>query len=341
MPPLFSSLNGSLRGLHTDKLLPWILKDRGVPRSYAWKELWSGVAVDKLTDLIARASADQQITLFEAQPMGPEGLLDRVSWNPATPISYELQTFGLEAMIPSVYNTAADAIWDFAERQGAFVVDRVNLRLEYAAVVQTLRNAALMTFNTTLVAAQQWSNRGSPDSYPIDDVMTWVRFVREEANRPIARVYMTAPTWQEAAQHPTTLARRDVTAWGVLTTERLEEICRLDKGTIYVDDYGIYKAPGLSGVGAKRYFGGPDVMVLTGGGPTRGDFSFGHLYYLGGSGEDPLVVLRYPEYRVARFAEVVQVTSFAHFLVEEPTAAFVAFNAVNPALTRFRSMLSA
>lgn len=341
MPPLFSSLNGSLQGLHTDKLLPWILKDRGVPRTYAWKDMWSGAGVDKMTDLIAQASADQAITLYEAQPMGPEGLLDRVSWNPAQPIRYELQTFGLEAMIPNVYNTAADAIWDFAQRQGAFVVDRVNLRLEYAATVQTLRNAALMTFNTTLLAAQQWSNRSSPDSYPIDDLLTWVRYVREEANRPIAKISMTAPTWQECAQHPTTQARRDVTAWGVLTTEKLEEILRVDKGTIRVDDFGIYKAPGLSGVGSKRYFGGPDVVVLTGGAPTTGDYTFGHMYYLGGSGDDPLVVLRYPEYRTARGAEVVQVTSFVHFLVETPTAAFLALNVVNPALARFRSMLSA
>jgi hypothetical protein len=54
-----------------------------------------------------------------------------------------------------------------------------------------------------------------------------------------------------------------------------------------------------------------------------------------------MVVLRYPEYRTARGAEVVQVTSFVHFLVETPTAAFLALNVVNPALARFRSMLSA
>jgi hypothetical protein len=65
------------------------------------------------------------------------------------------------------------------------------------------------------------------------------------------------------------------------------------------------------------------------------------MYYFGGSEDEPIVTLRYPEFRHARFAEVVQTTAFVHFMIEEPTAAFVAFNVVNPAEARFRGMLSA
>lgn len=340
MPVLFQTVKGAAQGLHVDKLLPQILKDRGSPNKFAHSELWSGVGVDKLTDLIARIDNDNSIELYDAQPMGAEGLLERASFNVRQPISYELQTFGLEALIPNVTKDAADEIFDYAQRQGAYVYDRIRLRLEYAAIPQTLRNAAVMTFNTTVLTPQQWSNRTSPDSNPIDDLLTWVRFVREESNRPIRKIYMTSPVWQELIQHPSTLARADVTSWRMITPKILEELLNVEPGTLYIDEYGIYKAPGLSGLGSKRYFGGPDVLILTGDPPSRSDNTFGHMYFLGGSEDEPIVVLRYPEFRTARFAEVVQVTSFVHFLVEEPTAAFVAFNVVNPALARFRSMLS-
>lgn len=340
MPVLYQTLKGSSRGLHTDKLLTQILKSRGVPRDYAWKNIWSGIPVDKMTDLIARIDPDNEIALYDAMPMGAEGLLERASFNVLQPISYELQTFGMEAMIPSVYRTAADDIFDFSQRQGAYIIDRLNLRLEYAAIVQTLRNSAVMTFNTTVPAAQRWSNRGSPDSNPIADLKAWVRFVREESNREIQNIYLTAPVWDEIAQHPVVLGRADVTTWREITPEVLEKLLRLPAGTIKVDNFGIYKAPGSSGLGAKRYFGGPDVVITTGGGPSRSDNTFGHMYYLGGSGDDPIVTMRYPEFRSARFAEVVQSTVFCHFLVESPTSAFVAFNVVDPTLSRYRSMLS-
>lgn len=340
MPVLFQTVKGAARGLHVDKLLPMILKDRGSPNKFAHSELFIGVGVEKLTDLIARIDNDNSITLFQGQPMGAEGLLERVSFNVRQPISYELQTFGLEAMIPNVTAEAADDIFDFAQRQGAYVYDRIRLRLEYAAIPQTLRNAAVMTFNTTVGTAQQWSNRTSPDSNPLDDLLTWTRFVREESNRPIRKIYLTSPVWQELIQHPTTIGRMDVTTIRQITPKLLEEFLHVDPGTIYIDEYGIYKAPGQSGLGSKRYFGGPDVIILTGEGPNRSDNSFGHMYYLGGSEDEPIVVLRYPEFRVARFAEIVQATSFVHFLVEEPTSAFLALNVVNPALARFRGMLS-
>lgn len=340
MPALTHSVKGGDDGLHVDKLLPYILKDRGSPNKFAHSTLFFGVAVDKMTDLIARIDNDNSITLYNAQPAGPDGLMDRVSFNVRKPISYELQVFGLEALIPNVTTTASDAIFDFAARQGAYVFDRIRLRLEYAALPQTLRNAAVMTFNFTVPPAQQWSNRTSPASNPIDDLLTWVRFVREESNRPIYKIYMTSPVWQELAQHPVTISRADVTTWRMITPKIVEELLDVEPGTIMIDHYGIYKAPGLLGLGSKRYFGGPDLIILTGEPPSRSDNSFGHMYFFGGAEDEPIVTLRYPEFRVARFAEVVQTTAFVHFFVEEPTAAFVAFNVVNPAEARFRGMLS-
>lgn len=331
---------GQDRGLHVDRLLAQILKERGSPGEFHYNKIFGAVPVDKLSDLIGRINPDNQITLHEAQPMGVEGLLDRVGFSLDAPLRYELQTFGLEAVIPTLTADTADDIFDFAQRQGAFVSDRIRMRLEYAAIVQTLRSPGTMTFNYAQLPTQRWSARTSPDSYPIEDILTWTLYVRQESNRPIHRLYMTEPVWLEFQQHPTTLARRDVTTWGVATVEVLEKVARLAPGTILVDQYGIYKAPSLTGLGSKRYFGGPDVIITTGGAPSRSDNAFGHMYHLGGSSDDPSVTLRYPEYRVPRFADIIQVTALVHFLVEEARSAFLALGVVDAALAKYRSMLS-
>ena len=340
MAVLSQSIKGSDQGLHVDKLIPYLLKDRGYQAKYAHSELFHGVPVDKMSDLIARISNDRTLELLNAQPASQDSYLDRTSFNVASPIRYECQMFGLEAVIPNVTAQGADAIFDYAARQGQIVYEKIRMRLEYAAIVQTLRNPVQMTFNFSVPAAQQWSNRTSPASNPIDDLLTWVRYVREESNREIFKIYMTQPVWQELVQHPQTIARADVTSWRMITPKLLEELLDVPAGTLHIDR-GIYNAPGQTGLGAKRYFGGPDLLILTGALPSRSDNSFGHMYFFGGSEDEPIVTLRYPEYRTARFAEIVQSTAFCQFLIEEPTSAFVAFNVVNPAEARFRGMLSA
>lgn len=339
MAGLFQTLRGSEQGLHVDRLIDNMLKSRGVPRDFIYTKAFHGVPVEKMTDLIARINPENDLRLYEARPAGADGLLERVSFNVTSPLSYELQVFGLESVIPSVATGATDAIFDYAERQGAYPVDRLRFRLEYAGTVQTLRNAAIMTQNTTLTALQKWSNRGSPDSNPVDDLMTWVRFVREQSGREISFIGMAVPVWQEVVQHPTTLARADVTSWRMLTPEILEKILDVPAGTVYVDKTGIYQAPGTTAITGKRYFLGPDVVILASGPPSRADYSFGHMYFLGGSGDEPIVTLRYPEWRIPRFGEVVQTSAFVHFLAEAPEAAFVAFSVVDPSLARFNGIL--
>jgi hypothetical protein len=339
MAGLFQTLRGSEQGLHVDKLLDNMLKSRGVPRDFIYNKAFYGVSVSKMTDLIAKINPENDLRLYEARPQGIDGLMERVSFNVAAPLSYELQVFGLESLISNISATASDPIFDFVERQGRYPIDRLRFRLEYAATVQTLRNASVMTQNTTLAAAQKWSNRGSPDSNPIDDLLTWVRYVREQSMREISMIVMAAPVWQEIVQHPTTQNRADVTTWRNLTPETLEKLLDVPAGTVYVDKTGLYQAPGTTANTGKRYFMGPDVVILASGPASRADYSFGHMYYLGGAAEDPIVTMRYPEYRVARGGEVVQTSALVHFLVEAAEAAFVAFSVVDPTLARFNNAL--
>ena len=153
-------------------------------------------------------------------------------------------------MIPNVTAKGADAIFDYAARQGP---DRVRKDPHAPGVrrdQQTLRNPVQMTFNFSVPAAQQWSNRTSPASNPIDDLLTWVRYVREESNREILQNLHDQPVWQELVQHPQTIARADVTSWRMITPKLLEELLDVPAGTLHIDR-GIYNAPGANGSGCQ------------------------------------------------------------------------------------------
>ena len=111
-------------------------------------------------------------------------------------------------------------------RQGQIVYEKIRMRLEYAAIVQTLRNPVQMTFNFSVPAARSGATERHRQSNPIDDLLTWVRYVREESNREIFKIYMTQPVWQELVQHPQTIARADVTSWRMITPEAVGRVAR-------------------------------------------------------------------------------------------------------------------
>ena len=91
----FAEHQGSDQGLHVDKLIPYLLKDRGYQTQVRAQRAFHGVPVDKMSDLIARISNDRTLELLNAQPASQDSYLDRTSFNVASPIRYECQMFGL------------------------------------------------------------------------------------------------------------------------------------------------------------------------------------------------------------------------------------------------------
>ena len=169
------------------------------------------------------------------------------------------------------------------------------MRLEYAAIVQTLRNPVQMTFNFSVPAAQQWSNRTSPANNPIDDLLTWVRYVREESNREIFKIYMmTQPVWRELVQHPQTIARADVTSWRMITPEAVGRAARrASRNAAHRSRH--LQCSGANGSGCQALLWRPGSADSDGERRRAGsDNSFGHMYFFGGGEDEPIVTLRYP-----------------------------------------------
>lgn len=336
---MFQILTGLQQGFHVDALLSNLLKDRGIPRDFSFPRLFPGVAVTKLSDLIGKIDVANELQLFDGS-VGYDGLAEQVSVNVAAPLRYQLQEFGFEAVIRNLAKQATDDIFDYAARQGQYPYDRMRMRIEYACVNQTARLASnFPTSNETLSTLRKWSNYGSLDSNPINDLLTWCTFTREESGRDIAGIFMSYPVWRTMQLHPTTLARMDTTGVRILTKKILAEILEVPEDVIFISRNGIYNAAKRGQPKSLKYFWGSDVFVCAAEEPSRNEYGFGHLFYFGGAGDDPIMAFRYPKYEVLMGGEVVQVASLIHPLVEVPEAAYLAKSVVDTTLSIYGGKL--
>lgn len=332
-------LSGLQKGLHTDALLSQLLKDRGVPRDYSYTHIMPPVAVSKVSDLVGSIDVGNELQLYDGT-VGRDGLAERVAFNVGAQLRYVLQEFGFEALIRNFAKQMSDDIFDYAARQGQYPYDRMRMRIEYGVVNQTCRVAGnFPASNETLSAARKWSNYGSADSNPINDLLVWCTFVREESGREISGVFMSYPVWRTLQLHPTTLARLDVTGNRVMTKKILSEILEVPEDKIYISRNGLYNAARRGRPKSLKYFWGSDVFVCAAEDPSRNEYGFGHLYHFGASGEDPILSFRYPEYRALGGGEVVQVAALIHPLVEVPEAAYLAKSVVDTSLTIYGGKL--
>lgn len=332
-------LTGLQKGLHTDALLGQLLKDRGVPRDFSYPHIMPAVGVTKLTDLVGSIDVANQLQLFDGG-VGHDGLPERVSFNVGAQLRYVLQEFGFEALIRNFAKQMSDDIFEYSARQGQYPYDRMKMRIEFGVVNQTCRVASnFPTSNETLAAPRKWSAYGSADSNPLNDLITWCTFVREESGREISGVFMSYPVWRTMQLHPATLARMDVTGNRVLTKKILAEILEIPEDKIYVSRNGLYNAARRGKAKSLKYFWGSDVFVCAAEEPSRNEYGFGHLYHYGGSGDDPILAFRYPEYRALGGGEVVQVAALIHPLVEVPEAAYLAKAVVDTSLSIYGGKL--
>lgn len=334
------ALSGATRGLHVDQLLTQLLKDRGVTRRLSYPKLFPGIPVSKLSDLVAQIDTANQLQLYDGI-VGDDGLAEQVSFNIGAPLRYYLIELAFEGVIRNISKMASDEIFDYAARQAQYPYDRMRLRLEFACVNQTCRVAGnFPNTNETLPNARKWSNYGSIASNPIRDLLTWCRIVRENSGRPISGIYMTMPVWNTVQLHPAVLGRMDVTTTRVLTKQMLADILNVDPAVIFIaEEDGLYHAGKRGEALNLKYFWGSDVFVCSAAEPSREDNSFGHMFYLGNPGDEIISAYRYPRYNTPRGAEVVQVSSLVHPLIEKADAAFLGKSVVDTTLSIYNGRL--
>ena len=333
-------LSGSARGLHTDALLTGVLKDRGVSRRLTYPKLFPAVPVSKMSDLIGRIDTANQLQLYDGI-VGEDGVAERVAFNVASPLRYVLVELAFESVIRNVTKMASDEIFDYAARQAQYPYDRMRLRLEFACVNQTARVAAnFPNTNETLPLARKWSNYGSVDSNPLRDLVTWCRIVRENSQRPIGGIFLSQPVWDTMLFHPTVMGRMDVTTTRLMTKKMLAEILNVEEDVIHiVAEDGLYNAAKRGAPLSLKYFWGSDVFVCASQEPSREDNSFGHLFHLGSAGDEVISAYRYPKWDTPRGAEVVQVSSLVHPLIEDGDLAYLGKGVVDTSLSIYNGRL--
>lgn len=281
------------------------------------------------SDYIRTIDKSQMLRLYDLE-MAPNSIAPTVSFKPGSNLQYNCTPFGARAAVNQYDVANADAALQFEMRATKQALLSVGVRMEYLAVISTLRSASVMTNNRTLAAPQYWDNYGSADSDPIADLIPAVSLVRVRSGKPSGKVLVAMHqfVWDRVRQHPNVIARCLYSgAPGALITK---EIFASVIGLNSADDLVITSAHFTSskeGASTTTYssFIGPDVIVGFSDDGGLDDQALGHEFAFNGLvGDDPFFVRKYRvEQEGMMGQDYVQVGVSADYKVTNVDAGFL------------------
>lgn len=124
--------------------------------------------VEHLSDFIVKWSKANVLRLDELAMSAPDDALPaEVELVMSADDQYQCRVYAVRAPDKVITKRNADPALDYDVERAVLVRQRLDQRLEYLRVNQTLRATSVMTNNTTLTAAQRWDNLTSADSTPV------------------------------------------------------------------------------------------------------------------------------------------------------------------------------
>jgi hypothetical protein len=124
--------------------------------------------VEHLSDFILNWNKGNILRLDELAMSAPDDALPaEVELILDADDSYACKVYAVRSPDKVITKRNADPAMDYDVERALMCRQRLDVRLEYLRVNQTLRSAAVLTNNTTLSAAQRWDNLTSADSLPV------------------------------------------------------------------------------------------------------------------------------------------------------------------------------
>lgn len=300
--------------------------------------------VDKLSNQMRQISRQNMLRLFEGKT-GFGGKIHRVQFQTDATLSYNCEMFAFEAVIDESEAKAADSELAYEMQQMEQPLISMNLRMEYLAIKDSLRNTAKLTKNTTLNPNQLWSNFSSSSSDPIADLIAACMKVRSQTQRKANRLGIDHMVWGKTVQHPNVIERvkfQTGRTGAMLTPEILEDILSpwLEKGSI--DIYaGRYNSAAEGEAETLKSFLGSDVVVAYVDNPGMMSWGLGYEFAWNAASDanDPLIVFQYPSYEAPLGANVLRAVTAVDYNVTQPASAFLIKGVVDTTLSDFNSEL--
>ena len=294
---------------------------------YIRGEFFPRKVVPHNSDYIRGIDKGQMLRLYDLT-MSTNGIAPSVSVGISANQQYNCKPFAARASI-SAYDTAnADAALQFPMRATKQALISVGQRMEYLAV-STLRDAAVITNNTTLAAAQYWDNYASVDSDPINDLTAAVDLVRIRCGKAKGRVKVSMHqlVWSRVKQHPNVIARLVFTggAGAVLTPAIFAGMIGLNGPEDLIITSAQYTDSVEGETSTFRAFIGPDTIVGFAEDGGLDDYSLGHEFAFNGmAGDDPFFVRQYRvEQEGMTGTDYVQVATSVDYKVTQVDAAYL------------------
>src|SRR5262245_48528443 len=308
------------------------------------------------TDLIATVNKADVLRLYDLDVSG-RGEVPEITYRTGADQSYRCRPIAAKVEVNPKDSKNADAAYRHEKRQTRQARISCGVRMEYAAVNQTLRQPSVMAQNKTFGAATRWDSFLSLDSTPIEDLQAAVRVVRIKTGtsagaktrdgQGLIKIAMHELTWMTLQQHPGIIDRvrfNTGQTGAILTKEILAKMLEVAEDDILIVSAQYTASPqGPKVPDVYKGFIGSDVLVAMVDSDPENDQALGHEFVFDGlAGEDPFLVSkrRLPGVGVYMQTDYVGLACMVDYKVTNPEAGFLLQGVINAAdVARYANLI--
>lgn len=154
--------------VHVKKRLTDISKRFPAEQQFCGLDFFPRKNVEHLSDFLVRWNKANILRLDELAMSAPDDQLPaEVELVLDADDSYQCRIYAVRSPDKVITKRNADPAIDYDVERALHCRGRLDVRLEYLRVKQTLRSTSIMTNNSTLTAAQRWDNTTSPSNLPV------------------------------------------------------------------------------------------------------------------------------------------------------------------------------
>ncbi len=279
-------------------------------QKYVGKDFFPDKTVKNLTDFIPHWNKSNILRLDELAMSAPDDELpSEVELILDADDSYQCRVYAVRAPDKVITRRNADPALDYDLERTFAVRNRLDLRLEYLRVKQTLRNTGIMVNNMTLSAAQRFDNYTSGASLPVSIPRTIIANMRKlNGGRPPNCVRMDSLVKNAIVQSE---EFKDFTKFNVVSSAKpigsedmIAAMWELEPGSVQCSDatYSIAspKVPASTAAQSaatpvvKSFLGG-DIIFAYVAEPGIRTYGLGAEFRFSGYNTDPYAIISVPQ----------------------------------------------
>jgi hypothetical protein len=287
--------------VHVKKRLTDISVRFPAEQAYCGQDFFPRKQVDHLTDFIAKWNKANILRLDELAMSAPDDELPpEVELILDADDSYQCRIYAVRAPDKVITKKNADPSLDYDVERTLHVKNRLDTRLEYLRVKQTLRSTSIMTNNATLTAAQRFDNYTSSQSTPVTRgraIVTSMKLLNG-GNAPNV-VRMSSFTKNAIVQSE---EFKDFTKFNVANPKQpigdedmIAAVWGLAPGSVQCSD-ATYNSATAGATAAYKCFLGSDIIFAYAAAPGIRSYGLGAEFRFSGYNTDPYSIISVPQF---------------------------------------------